>query len=242
MASGRKFAVFDIDGTLIRWQLYHALADALAKNSHIDAKTYAAIRDARMQWKQRSGLQSFSEYQVYVIKAYEETLLKLTPRELEQAVDDVFNEYKDQVYIFTRGLIKQLKDDGYTLFAISGSQTEIIAKIADYYGFDDYVATEYTVKSGKLQKIFPAADKKKALMDLVKKHQVGFAESVAVGDSAGDIPMLEDVEEPLVFNPDDELFKYADEKSWKIIIERKNMVYELEKSSGKYQLVKTTVG
>jgi len=231
--------VFDIDGTLIRWQLYHALADALAKNSHIDAKTYAAIRDARMQWKQRSGLQSFSEYQVYVINAYEETLLKLSPKELDQAVDDVFGEYKDQVYIFTRGLIKQLKDDGYILFAISGSQTEIIAKIADYYGFDDYVATEYTVKSGKLQKIFPSADKKKALMGLVKKHNVGFAESMAVGDSAGDIPMLEAVEEPIVFNPDDELFKYADEKSWKIIIERKNMVYELEKSSGKYQLVKT---
>ena len=26
----RPFAVFDIDGTIIRWQLYHALADELA--------------------------------------------------------------------------------------------------------------------------------------------------------------------------------------------------------------------
>ena len=35
-----KFAVFDIDGTLIRWQLYHAIADELAKSGHIDAETY----------------------------------------------------------------------------------------------------------------------------------------------------------------------------------------------------------
>lgn len=239
MADGRKFAVFDIDGTLIRWQLYHAIADALAKNGHIDAKPYSAIREARMQWKQRSGLQSFSEYQIHIIKAYEEALLKISPQELDKAVEDTFNEYKDQVYAFTRGLIKRLKNDGYKLLAISGSQTEIIAKIADYYGFDDYIATSYIVESGKLQTIFPSGDKKKALMGLVKKHGLGFEGSVAVGDSAGDIPMLEAVEEPIVFNPEDALFKYAEEKSWKIVLERKNMIYELEKENGKYQLVKT---
>ncbi len=29
----QPFAVFDIDGTIIRWQLYHALADELAKEN-----------------------------------------------------------------------------------------------------------------------------------------------------------------------------------------------------------------
>ena len=32
----RPFAVFDIDGTLIRWQLYHAVADDMAKQNIIN--------------------------------------------------------------------------------------------------------------------------------------------------------------------------------------------------------------
>ena len=52
--SGRPFAVFDIDGTLIRWQLYHAIADALAKKGLIDAKTYSAIPGPPIEWKKRA--------------------------------------------------------------------------------------------------------------------------------------------------------------------------------------------
>lgn len=239
MSKSQAFAVFDIDGTLIRWQLYHALADALAKNGHIDAKTYGSIRDARLQWKQRSGPQSFSAYQVYVVKAYEAALLKLSEKQLHQAVDDVFSEYKDQVYTYTRDLIKELKAKGYLLFAISGSQLEIVAKIASYYGFDEHIGTHYAVKAGKLVKSFPAADKKAALAAMVSKHRASYSGSIAVGDSAGDIPMLQAVEQPIVFNPEDKLFEYAKRKGWNIILERKNMVYQLEKQDGHYILAKT---
>ena len=38
MTKGRPFAVFDIDGTLIRWQLYHSIADTLARLGHIEPK------------------------------------------------------------------------------------------------------------------------------------------------------------------------------------------------------------
>ena len=48
-ASGeqRPFAVFDIDGTLIRWQLYHALADEMVRRSMIDPEQFEAVRESR---------------------------------------------------------------------------------------------------------------------------------------------------------------------------------------------------
>lgn len=236
----KAFAVFDIDGTLIRWQLYHAMADALAKNGHIEAGTYSVIRNARLQWKQRTGPQSFKDYELQIIRAYEKALLVLSDEQLNQAVDNVFDEYKDQVYIFTRDLIKKLKAKGYLLFAISGSQSEIIGKVTEYYGFDDFVGTQYKVVAGKLDKVFNAADKKKVLAALVTKHDADHKDSFGVGDSASDIPMLEAVQNPIVFNPEKVLFEHAKSKGWKIIIERKNMVYELEKKNGKYVLAKTS--
>ncbi len=63
----RPFAVFDIDGTIIRWQLYHAIADALAKTGHIDAKLFEQARQARMQWKKRVGDDAFKDYELILV-------------------------------------------------------------------------------------------------------------------------------------------------------------------------------
>lgn len=239
----KPFAVFDIDGTLIRWQLYHAIADALARHGHIEPKTYQVMRDARMAWKRRSG-GDFKDYERQVIETYDAVIKTLSHSQLEEAISAVFDEYKDQVYTFTRGLIKQLKNDGYRLFAISGSQTEIVAMIADYYEFDDYVGSVY--ERGKKgftgNKTIGAREKDIKLKELVKKYGLNMGGSLAIGDSESDIPMLELVEQPIAFNPEEKLFEHARKKGWKIVLERKNMVYELEKADGGYQLAKTNVG
>ncbi|HEX5394970.1 MAG TPA: HAD family phosphatase [Candidatus Saccharimonadales bacterium] len=236
----KKFAAFDIDGTLIRWQLYHALADELARRGYICARTYRRMKDARMAWKKRTEA-SFRDYEIEVIKVYELAIKKLTFAELDKAIDAVFKEYKDQVYVYTRELIKKLEQQDYMLLAISGSQTEIIKKIAGYYGFDDFEATVYerSEKGFTGKKIVASHQKDKVLMELVRKHSLSYEGSIAVGDSASDIAMLEMVELPIAFNPEQHLFEHARRKGWKVVIERKNMYYELEKKDGKYQLAKT---
>ncbi len=235
----RPFAVFDIDGTLIRWQLYHAIADELVKLGYIDARAYKSVKDARMQWKKRSGPEAFKIYERRLVAAYEKMLLELTVAQFNKAVAAVFMRYKDQVYTYTRELIKKLKKEGYLLFAISGSQTEIVAYIADYYGFDDYVGTHYTHNNHKFTgaAVVHLGDKKQILSELVKKHQADWKSSVAVGDSTSDISMLEAVEISIAFNPEKKLFNHAKKRGWKIILERKNMVYVLISQDGKYVLV-----
>ena len=176
-----------------------------------------------------------------MILIYESVLETLSFKQLDEAIDSVFEEYKDQVYTYTRDLIAELKKQRYILFAISGSQTEIVAKIAEYYGFDDYIGTVYGRAGGRFsgQKTIGSFHKDQTLKKLVAKHHTGFTGSIAIGDSHSDEPMLELAEQPIAFNPDAELFKEAKSKGWKIVLERKNMVYELESVDGKYQLAKT---
>lgn len=233
----KKFAVFDIDGTLIRWQLYHAIADTLAKHGLIDPKTYDDIRAARMLWKRRS--EPFKSYEQRLVDAYEKILTKLTTEQFEQAADAVFEEYKDQVYIYTRGLVGELKRKGYLLFAISGSQQEIVARIADYYGFDACVGSEYERRCNAFSgvKRLPLGNKDTILKSLAKRHGASFRGSIAVGDSTSDIAMLELVEQPIAFNPERALFEHAKSNHWRIVIERKNMVYSMEWRNGSYVLV-----
>lgn len=237
----KRFAVFDIDGTLIRWQLYHAIADRLAKLGYVDPVAFQEIRAARMDWKRRTHSESFKEYELELVKLYERILKELNVGHFEEAAQSVFDEYKEQVYIYTRELIKNLKGQGYLLFAISGSQTEIVRKIVDFYGFDDFAGSTYLQREGRFtgQLVAALGRKDVVLKKLAKKHGATFKGSIAVGDSEGDAAMLELVERPIAFNPEKKLYDLAAKKGWKIVIERKNMVYQLEKTDGRYQLVKT---
>ena len=237
----RRFAVFDIDGTLIRWQLYHAIADELAKSGHIDAGTYANIREARSAWKKRTNDDSFKAYEEQLVTAYRLLLTKLTVPRFELAATAVFEEYKDQVYVFTRDLIKELKKKGYVLLAISGSQSEIVQKIAKYYGFDDFIGSYYHREKGRFTgKIdLTVFSKDKVLQELIDKHILTTEGSIAVGDSNSDIPMMELVQRPIAFNPERTLLAHAQKAHWEVVVERKNVIYELEERNDSYVLAQT---
>ncbi|MDB5160935.1 MAG: HAD-superfamily subfamily hydrolase [Candidatus Saccharibacteria bacterium] len=234
----RQFAVFDIDGTLVRWQLYHAIADSLARLGHMDPELHQAIKSSRRAWKQRVEGRTFRDYEIEVINIYEKVIADLSAKDVDEAIDDVFEEYKDQVYTYTRELIKDLKAKEYLLFAISGSQSEVVAKIAGYYGFDDFVGSEYEILDGKFtgNKTVGSHNKDATLNKLIKKHEADTRDSIAIGDSGSDIVMLEMVEKPIAFNPDRQLFEHAKGQGWEIIIERKNMIYKLESRDGSYVL------
>lgn len=235
----RSFAAFDIDGTIIRWQLYHAIGDALAHKGIIDPKKFEQVRQARMNWKRRSGEEGFREYEKQLVEVFDEALPGLPVRTFSDAAEQVFDEYKDQVYRYSRDLIRKLKSEGYLIFAISGSPALIVEKMAQYYGFNDFAATEYDIENGRFVGTVNLAvgQKPELLKKLVAKHSATFEKSLGVGDSEGDIDMLEIVETPIALNPSKILFNYAQNKGWKIVLERKNVVYELEKQDGIYRLV-----
>lgn len=233
-----KFAAFDIDGTLIRWQLYHALVDNLAKKNLISSSDYTKLKKARMKWKQRSNQNSFKDYESVTIKVFENSLQNLKSKDLEVSVEEVMNEYSDQVYIYTRDMIKKLKENKYKLIAISGSHQELVQQIADKFGFDYFVGTIYEHQASKFSgaKKIGSADKKSTLIKIINEHNLTTKDSYAVGDSKSDASMLSVVENPIAFNPDIELYDIAIANSWKIVVERKNVIYELSEEDGKYVL------
>lgn len=239
MPKARPFAVFDIDGTLIRWQLYHALADELARQGHLDPIAFEKIRQERMRWKQRGSDNAFLDYERALINLVDIAIVHISVTQLQQACRSVIAEYKDQVYTYTRDLIKQLRQQNYWLFTISASQSDIVEMLARYYMFDNYGGSVYETKDGYYtgQKLLLTRERKpKFLQELVTKHGASWKGSIAVGDSESDIPMLDIVEHPIAFNPTQALFAHAQTQGWKVVIERKNMVYQLEADNGNYRL------
>ena len=125
-----KFAVFDIDGTLIRWQLYHAVVDQLAQKGHLGLDAHERIHKERMTWKRREHVEAFSAYEKYLIELYEKALGNINAIVFDDIAREVANEYKDQVYTYTRDMIIRLKREGYILLAVSGSHQELVEIVA----------------------------------------------------------------------------------------------------------------
>lgn len=234
----KKFAVFDIDGTLIRWQLYHVIVDKLASNNALGKEAKTRLKEARMIWKRREHPDAFKSYEKMLITIYEQALQNIPTELFDSIVMQVIDEYKEQTYVYTRELLKDLKKQDYFTLIISGSHHEIIEQIGVYYGFDDWIGSRYERKNGTFsgEKHIASHDKAAGLRQLIDTHELSLKGSIAVGDSASDIAMMEMVEQPIAFNPDKLLYDAAVANGWKIVVERKNMVYDLSPQNGRYIL------
>jgi len=237
--ANRPYAVFDLDGTLIRWQLFHAIVDKFAKSGRLSTAQYQAVKDARKVWKNRTSDKSFDDYQNELIKAYQIIVKDLSTKEFENVARAVFEIHKDQVYVYTRELMRELKTKGYLLFAVSGSFSHIVELVANYYGFDDSAGSIQAVSEGKFtgeRDIIQFDRKVDKIKELALKHDATNNGSIAIGDSMGDLAMLEYVEQAIAFNPSRELFEYAVAQGWKVVVERKNTIYQLNKQGDEYVL------
>jgi HAD superfamily hydrolase (TIGR01490 family) len=234
----RKFAAFDIDGTLFRWQLFHEFVFALKDGGFLDPGATQAIDDSFLDWTARKI--PFTDYEKTVVAAFKSSITTLSTDDLEKISDQVVKKSSHKVYKFTREYIRDLKKQGYFLLAITGSHQEIAQPFAEMYGFDDCIGAiierKGTSFTGDVSR-YTYGRKDEIIKEYAKEHNLTFTDSVVVGDSEGDISMLALAEKPIAFNPTHELMTAAIERGWEIVVERKNVAYRLRgEKDGTYLL------
>ncbi len=233
-----NYAVFDLDGTLIRWQLYHAIIDELINLKLLTTQQIQTINQAKQNWKNRQTKASFEKYEKYLISQTTKIIYKMNPNDFNQICQNVFDLYKNQVHNYTLNLMDKLRSKNYALFFISGSPKNIVELMAQYYQIDDFAGSNLIDKNSPII-VMTGLQKLKALKKLIIKHHLSNQNSYAVGDTLGDQYILDYVEYPIAFNPNQSLFELATTKHWQIVIERKNVNYKLIYKNQQYVLAKT---
>lgn len=235
----QKFAAFDIDGTLFRSGLYREVAYELMKMGALPREVLEETTAKNREWRHRSHGNAFEEFDMLVVDRVDHALPHLRIDDYEEAAQMVLEKRADNIYVYTRDLIQRLKDEGYFLIAISGSQIELVEPFAVKYGFDTWIGQQWErgdeFFTGNIVKTHTHKDI--ILRDLMKRYDLTLTGSYAVGDSNGDVGMLELVDHPIAFNPTAELYEKAVAHGWTIAIERKNMMYTLEQQGATYRLV-----
>ena len=235
-------AIFDIDGTFFRWQLFHELVFQLKDMGCFSEKISKKLDDTFLNWQALKA--SWAEYEDQVVTAIEESIKSINPKQVEEAAQKIIDKSGHEVYAFTAQLAQKLKKDGYFLLAITGSQQEVAELFAKKHGFDDCIGLvhereneQYTGKYAR----FVVNNKLSLAKDYITEHSLTLENSYGIGDSSSDIEILSLVTHPIAFNPSKELLNEAQLRKWPIIIERKNIMYRLEMDQNGYKLAETRI-
>jgi HAD superfamily phosphoserine phosphatase-like hydrolase len=238
--AGRPYAVFDIDGTLYRWQLFHELVQELTFVDVFPDDVFHTVNERWNLW--RGGNINFDDYEQSIVTTLEQYLPEIPVPIYLATCEKVVAQSKHKTYHYTRNLIQQLKKENYVIIAISGSQQELLDTFGAHYGFDIVIGAIYERDgdrfTGKMTRQ-TVGRKAEILVDLIKEHQLIDEGSLAIGDGDGDATILELVERPIAFNPAEGLFERAKRDGWSIVIERKNIAYRLEKVHNALVLAET---
>ena len=227
----KRLAVFDIDGTLFRSSLLIELTNSLVTKKIFPEEAKKEIQEDYINWLNRES--GYENYIRKVVSVYEKFIVGCSEHEVEKTVEKVLSQERKKLYRYTRDLIKKLKKESYFLFAISGSPGHIITSFAKEMGFDKYLGGYYEVVDGKFTGVQPygnpAQDKKKTLQSFLDKSEIEFdlIDSLGIGDTESDISFLEMLGNPIAFNPNQKLADHAKKNNWKIIVERKDVIYDL---------------
>ncbi len=225
----RPVAVFDVDGTIFRSSLAIELLEELIKVGIFPKTARRGYGRELLRWRERTG--SYEQYINKVVVVLWSHLKGINPSIVEMAASRVLHAKRRYTYRFTRDLAHELKRKGYYLLAISHSPRFILGPFAKRFGFDEAYGSlaETNAKgnlTGKPKDFHRLKDKGGILKRAAGKFGFTLKGSVGVGDTESDISFLKLVSEPICFNPNRKLYDIARKKGWRVVVERKDVIYD----------------
>ena len=226
----RKVAIFDIDGTIFRSSLLIEITERLIEKGLFPVSARTKYQKEYREWLEREG--NYENYIEAVVAVFMKNLKGVSYKDFLEAGNDVFEQQKNRVYRYTRDLLLECKKKKYFLLAISQSPKAILDKFCAHMGFDKVYGRIYELGpedkfTGHITDLHLISNKANIVKRALEKEGLTLKESIGVGDTDGDIPMLALVDYPICFNPNMKLHKEAKRNGWKIVVERKDVIYEI---------------
>ncbi len=227
----KPVAFFDVDGTIFRSSLLIEIVEQLIKEGVFPKEAEEIYEDSYRAWRNREG--SYDDYIYDVIEAFVTHIKGVHYGTLADIGRQVVAVQSKRVYRYTRDLIQELKGQGYTLIAISQSPKTVLDEFCRQYGFDKVYGRIYEIGpqdrfTGVVSEEHLIKNKSNIVKRIFDRHpELSREHSIAVGDTEGDISLLEGVVRPICFNPNQALYTHAKRNGWEVVVERKDVIYKL---------------
>lgn len=226
-----KIAIFDIDGTIFRKNLHFELINELTWMKVFPREARNELADIYSNWLKHEG--TYEDYRKALVKLYSEHIRGCSQEDVRKASKLLVPFHAKRTYIYAERLIKKLREENYHLLVISGSPIEVVEEYNNQYlKFDGFFGSVYAVDTeGKYTgeaSFEPSKNKGNLVEQYLYEHKLSLEDSYGIGDTESDMSFLKMVEYPIAFNPNQNLKAAALENSWKIVVEKKDVIYEID--------------
>lgn len=223
-----KIAIFDIDGTIFRRNLHFELLNELVYENIFDKEVRNVLVRLYGEWLNNEG--SYDAYRVKLVALYEQHIKGCNQEAIIMAARKVAHFHSKRIYIFAKDMLKKLRKD-HILLAISGSPVEIVREYVKIFKFDAAFGSVYEIDKNKVytgKTIFePTSNKGAVVKQFVAENDIALKGSLGMGDTESDASFLSLVDHPIAFNPNLNLKKIAQKKKWRMVVEKKDVIYEI---------------
>ena len=173
----KKLLVADMDSTMITVECIDELAHFAGRKAEVAAVTERAMRG-----------------EIAFEAALRERVAAL--RGLDAGAIDACRAERVRITPGATALVRTMKAKGARCLLVSGGFTAFADPVAREIGFDRAIANTLGLQAGKLdgrvaEPIVGAEAKRQALVDAAGEFGVALDETLAIGDGANDIPMIE---------------------------------------------------
>ncbi len=215
--ANRSIALLDIDRTIYDGFI---LMDVLSnKNDHssLTDPYKAKINEVYGQYK--SGNIDYETAIAQVLAIWAEGLKTKQYNDILKESKDIITFNKSKFFAFVRPTIDLLRRT-HDIYLITGEPQFIAQAVAEMYEVNGFRSTQFrvinSVFTGEIEtQLADRYQKEEIIQHLIKQY--GSNGSIALGDSEGDIMMLNVVQHPLCINPNPELRKIAESNNWTIL-------------------------
>lgn len=216
-------AIFDLDNTLLDGDSDQAWGQFLVDENIVEREVYER-ENLRFYEEYKAGTLDIHEFLNFALQPLADnnidTLHALRQRYLETIAEPM-------ITATARKLVEHHRNLGHTLLIITATNRFVTAPIAERLGIDNLIATEPEMIDGRYTGRIAGTPsfregKIERLHTWLKEHGYNLASSWFYSDSHNDLPLLEEVNHPVVVNGDETLSEHAAAKGWPHISLRHN--------------------
>ncbi len=216
----QRLALFDLDNTLLAGDSDHAWGEFLIKQQLVDESSHRQKNDSFYQdyLDGELDIHAYVAFTLGPILSYSaDERAKLHEQFLQQAVQPLLI---DKAF----DLVNAHKEQGDYTIIITATNSFITAPIAQLFGVEQLLATDVEMVDGRLSGRIAGIpcyqEGKVDKLNLWLKNsdtELTLANSIFYSDSINDLPLLEQVAEPIAVDPDEQLAKISAEKAWQLL-------------------------
>lgn len=211
-------AIFDLDNTLLAGDSDHSWGVFLVEKQLVDAEIYRQANDG-FYADYKNGTLDIRAYLQFSLAP----LTRHSMAELEKLHAEFMHEHIEPLMLpKAEALLQHHRDQGDHLLIITATNGFVTRPIAKRLGVDDILATDPEVVDGRYTGNFVGAPCFQAgkithLHEWLRHNHHSLEGAYFYSDSINDLPLLEQVDQPVAVDPDERLASIARERNWKVL-------------------------